>query len=175
MAKKTAKQPIRPPAAEAAVKPPVTIKPADPLKPTAPVAVAKPLPGPITPPAPKPAAPSPMPPKPLAPAPATASPKPAALGKPAASVSVGQVMTAFTLEAPEAKQVLLGGDFNNWNPDRTPLRRKEGGRWEAAVPLRPGRYQYKFVADGQWLHDPKALENVPNEHGSLNSVREVRA
>jgi len=42
------------------------------------------------------------------------------------------------------------------------------------IAVRPGRYQYKFVADGQWLHDPKAQENVPDPHGSLNSVIEVR-
>ena len=51
---------------------------------------------------------------------------------------------------------------------------KEGGRWEATLALRPGRYQYKFFADGRWIHDPAAQENVPNEHGSLNSVVNVR-
>lgn len=52
---------------------------------------------------------------------------------------------------------------------------KEGGRWETTLSLRPGKYQYKFVADGQWIHDPNARENVPNAHGSLNSVVEVRS
>jgi 1,4-alpha-glucan branching enzyme len=80
----------------------------------------------------------------------------------------------FALKKPEAKHVSLCGDFNDWSPERTPMIRKEGGQWEVAVTLRPGKYQYKFVADDQWLVDPSALENVPNPHGSLNSVREVR-
>ena len=33
---------------------------------------------------------------------------------------------------------------------------------------------YKFVVDGNWTHDPNARENVANEHGSLNSVTEIR-
>jgi hypothetical protein len=49
------------------------------------------------------------------------------------------------------------------------------GQWETTVPLAPGRYQYKFLADGEWLLDPAAQQNVPNEYGSLNSVVEVRA
>jgi 1,4-alpha-glucan branching enzyme len=52
--------------------------------------------------------------------------------------------------------------------------RKDGGQWEVSMQLKPGKYQYKFVADDQWLVDPKASENVPNSHGSQNSVREVK-
>jgi len=47
------------------------------------------------------------------------------------------------------------------------------GHWEAAFALQPGRYRYKFVVDGEWLHDPHAQENEPNEHGSLNSVLQI--
>ncbi len=54
------------------------------------------------------------------------------------------------------------------------MKRKEGGRWETVLALAPGRYEYKFVVDDEWIHDPNARENVPNEEGSLNSVMEVR-
>lgn len=77
--------------------------------------------------------------------------------------------------APEAKQVSVCGDFNDWDPDATPLKPAKDGHWETKLILRPGRYLYKFVADGEWLHDPNAPENVANEHGSLNSVLEVWA
>jgi hypothetical protein len=85
------------------------------------------------------------------------------------------VSVTFVMEAPHAKQVSLCGEFNNWSPDATPMKRQEGGRWIAILALPPGLYQYKFVCDGQWLHDPKARMNVPNEHRSLNSVVEVRS
>jgi hypothetical protein len=49
-------------------------------------------------------------------------------------------------------------------------------RFLRAVPaLYLGLYQYKFIVDEDWIVDPAAQKNVPNEHGSLNSVVEVRA
>jgi hypothetical protein len=86
----------------------------------------------------------------------------------------GQTANAtFVLHAPQAKHVSVSGDFNKWSPDAAPMKRRSDGRWETALLLRPGRYQYKFVADGQWLHDPNARESVPNVHGSLNSVIDI--
>jgi 1,4-alpha-glucan branching enzyme len=54
------------------------------------------------------------------------------------------------------------------------MKRQADGHWEASLALPPGRYQYKFVVDGQWLPDPNAHELIPNDFGSLNSVMEVR-
>jgi len=73
---------------------------------------------------------------------------------------------------------MFGDDGNalpviHWSPDATPLKQQHAGRWQTPLALEPGRHQYKFVADGQWLHDPLARENVSNGHGSLNSVVEV--
>jgi 1,4-alpha-glucan branching enzyme len=81
----------------------------------------------------------------------------------------------FTLDRPEAQIVYLSGDFNEWSPRSLRMfRRGASGPWERRVPLEPGRYQYKFMVDGEWIHDPAARENTPNLHGSLNSVIEVR-
>ncbi|MGO8930021.1 MAG: glycogen-binding domain-containing protein [Limisphaerales bacterium] len=82
---------------------------------------------------------------------------------------------SFALLEPDAKQVALCGEFNGWSPDATPMNWKAGGRWETVLALAPGRYQYKLIVDGEWIVDPAAQKNVPNEHGSLNSVIEVRA
>lgn len=101
--------------------------------------------------------------------------EPAASPAPAKTTASHQTIgVTFCLVDPQAKQVSVCGDFNDWRPNVTPLTRKADGRWEATLPLRPGRYQYKFLADDRWLHDPRAQENVPNPHGSLNSVIEVR-
>jgi hypothetical protein len=40
--------------------------------------------------------------------------------------------------------------------------------------LGPGRYQYKFLVDGEWIVDPAASQNVANAFGTLNSVLEVK-
>ena len=89
---------------------------------------------------------------------------------PSAPVSVN---VSFALFKPEAGRVSLCGEFNGWSSEAAPMERRENGRWEKTLSLRPGKYQYKFVADGQWLTDPAARENVPNGQGSLNSVMEV--
>jgi 1,4-alpha-glucan branching enzyme len=53
------------------------------------------------------------------------------------------------------------------------IQRPDNGRWEKRITLSPGRYQYKFLVDGKWIHDPVARANVPNDLGTLNSVLEV--
>jgi hypothetical protein len=84
------------------------------------------------------------------------------------------VNASFSLFDPDAKRVSLCGDFNGWAPDATPLKWREGGHWETTVALPPGRHEYKFLADGRWMPNPLARENVWNRHGTLNSVIEVR-
>jgi 1,4-alpha-glucan branching enzyme len=82
----------------------------------------------------------------------------------------------FTLEQPQARSVYLCGDFNYWSPRSLRMfRRGSSGPWVRRVALEPGRYQYKFMVDGEWIHDPEARENMPNVYGSLNSIIEVRA
>ncbi len=75
----------------------------------------------------------------------------------------------FTFKQPEAKNVSLAGTFNGWDPRRTPLRKGAAG-WKTTVWLPPGRYEYRFVVDGEWMSDPACKEPVPNDFGSTNSV-----
>ena len=82
---------------------------------------------------------------------------------------------AFVLNHPGAESVYLCGDFNEWFPAGLPMiSRAEGHLWEKRLLLRPGRYEYKFIVDGVWMHNPDAGQNVPNAFGSMNSVVEVR-
>ena len=82
---------------------------------------------------------------------------------------------AFVLSSPEAEEVYLCGDFNEWVPHGLPMiRHGEERWWEKRLMLAPGRYEYKFIVNGVWIHNPDAPENVPNAYGSLNSVMEVQ-
>ncbi|HUA39909.1 MAG TPA: glycogen-binding domain-containing protein [Candidatus Sulfopaludibacter sp.] len=82
---------------------------------------------------------------------------------------------AFILNSPAAESVYLCGDFNEWSPTGLPMiERVEGRLWEKRLMLAPGRYEYKFIVDGVWTHNPAAGKNVPNVYGSLNSVMKVR-
>ncbi len=81
----------------------------------------------------------------------------------------------FLAKFPEAKKVAVAGDFNNWSPDSTLMKRVEGfdGDWELLLPLEKGRYQYRYVVDGVWQHDPYNNYVESNPFGELNSVVEV--
>jgi len=73
----------------------------------------------------------------------------------------------------EARTVYLVGDFNDWDPTATRMRKARSGGFRATVALPPGTHHYKFVADGVWMHDPRAAEQEMNQFGTLNSVVRV--
>ena len=75
----------------------------------------------------------------------------------------------FSFEAPDANKVVLGGDFNNWNIRAQPMK-NEGGVWKKTVTLEPGRYEYKFLVDGQWRNDPNNTQVCANRFGTHNNV-----
>jgi hypothetical protein len=76
---------------------------------------------------------------------------------------------------PEAKRVCVAGSFNEWQPDKTPLVKMGNGRWVGDLAVKPGKHEYLFVVDGQWLPDPNAKESVENPFGGRNSVLTVSA
>ena len=77
---------------------------------------------------------------------------------------------SLELTKPEAKNVFVAGSFNEWKPEQTPLMRVGDGRWAGDLVVKPGRHEYLFVVDGQWLPDPNAKESVQNPFGGRNSV-----
>jgi Glycogen recognition site of AMP-activated protein kinase len=81
---------------------------------------------------------------------------------------------SLELVRPEAKRVCVAGSFNGWQPDRTPLRPLGNGHWVGDLTVKPGRHEYLFVVDGQWVPDPNATETVRNPFGGRNSVLTVR-
>ncbi len=78
----------------------------------------------------------------------------------------------FVLVAPRATRVSLVGDFNDWDPTRTPMDRTGSeALWTAVVPLAPGRYHYAFFVDGsRWLADPSAPVARDEDYGAPSSV-----
>ncbi len=87
----------------------------------------------------------------------------------------------FRYEAPSARYVNLAGNFNTWcgtegtgRFDMTidPMSDEDGdGIWTIVKPLRPGRYQYKFVIDHgvRWELDPNNPD-TDQEGGFTNSL-----
>ena len=76
----------------------------------------------------------------------------------------------FVLVAPQAASVSLVGDFNDWDPARSPMQTAHGV-WATVVPLAPGRYRYAFLVNGsEWRADPGAPAARDDEFGTPSSV-----
>jgi len=76
----------------------------------------------------------------------------------------------FVLEMPQAEQVILMGDFNEWDPKTHPMRKDKNGVWRKIVMIFPGSYEYRFWVDGEWYNDPHNTLTCPNCFGSENNV-----
>lgn len=81
----------------------------------------------------------------------------------------GEVVV-FRSRHPDAAEVQLAGDFNDWMPHTTPMHRGGNGEFEARLRLPKGRYRYRLVVDGRWSHDQANPNMERNEYGELNSV-----
>jgi len=75
--------------------------------------------------------------------------------------------------APAAEEVCVAGTFNNWSADSAPLKPARDGNWSIQLNLKAGRYEYRFVVDGEWQDDPGAAESVPNPYGGRNAVLKI--
>lgn len=100
--------------------------------------------------------------------------KPAAK-PPVAASSADKKVVSFELMAPNAKEVVVTGDFTSWSSTGIAMKKGSNGNWKTAVNLKPGKYEYKFVVDGQWWNDPNNKATVTNSFGSLNSQKIVNA
>ena len=83
-----------------------------------------------------------------------------------------------TFQLPAAAGARAGcvcGDFNDWTPGATPLRRRKDGSLATAVSLEAGRsYRYRYLLDdGRWENDWAADAYVANDFGSEDSLIHV--
>ena len=85
----------------------------------------------------------------------------------------GSCVCHFELQHSNAGKVCIAGSFNDWRPDATPMVGLGTGRWVKELTLPPGRHEYRFVVDGEWVDDPNAKEATPNPHGGVNAVLTV--
>ncbi len=69
----------------------------------------------------------------------------------------------------DAKEVLLAGSFTSWQYGAVPMTKTDSG-WLAQVKLAAGKYQYKFIADGDWSTDPDNKQDENDGRGNVNSV-----
>ena len=76
-------------------------------------------------------------------------------------------------EAQNAKSVHIVGEFNNWNKQKTPMKRLKNGAFTLTLDLEPKRqYQFRYLIDQHiWANDAAADHYAPTEFaGTDNSV-----
>lgn len=76
----------------------------------------------------------------------------------------------FIFESTEARKIFLSVDFNNWSLKTHPMINDGVGRWKRTMMIPLGKYEYKFLADGKWVEDPRNDQTCPNIFGTYNSV-----
>ena len=65
------------------------------------------------------------------------------------------------------------GEFNNWSPSATPMKRLKNGAFSTTLELKKGRsYQFRYLlGQSHWDNDPDADDYFPTPFGdSHNSV-----
>jgi hypothetical protein len=79
------------------------------------------------------------------------------------------IATFFLPSNKSAKNVYLSGSFNSWSTMQTPMQRVDSG-WIVRMKLIPGKYTYKYIADGRWHTDPNNFIRENDTQGGYNSV-----
>ena len=72
----------------------------------------------------------------------------------------------------DAETAALCGEFNEWDPAASPMKRLKDGSFSVTVSLEVDRsYHFRYRLDSErWENDWEADAYEPNEHGSDDSV-----
>jgi 1,4-alpha-glucan branching enzyme len=75
-------------------------------------------------------------------------------------------------EAIQAESVQLVGDFNDWNPVDTAMKKQKDGRFTITLDLDQGReYQFRYLVNSsEWHNEWAADKYVSNPFNGDNSV-----
>jgi 1,4-alpha-glucan branching enzyme len=87
-------------------------------------------------------------------------------------VTVKGNLVEFNFFRPQAQQVHLVGDFNQWRKEHLPMSRQSDGYWRTRLHLPSGEFLFRYCTDGEWFTDYGAF-GVQDGHMGLNSVVRV--
>jgi len=74
--------------------------------------------------------------------------------------------------APDAQNVTIAGDFNNWDATAAPMTRLKNGDFKITLNLDAGReFRFRYLIDGiRWENDWNADRYARNDYGADDSV-----
>lgn len=78
----------------------------------------------------------------------------------------------FTVPAEEAKEVAVVGDFNNWSPEGSDLKKLKNGSFKGTFELpKESTYEFKYLIDGDYVNETEADGYQWNDYaGTENAV-----
>ncbi|MGL4524059.1 MAG: hypothetical protein ACRCVN_00865 [Spirochaetia bacterium] len=79
----------------------------------------------------------------------------------------------FLLRGQAGVYSFILGNFNQWDPFMTPMKEISPGLYKVTLRLRPGRYYYNFLFNGQRIRDPNNFFQGMGSGGELVSVLDV--
>lgn len=81
----------------------------------------------------------------------------------------------FSVPAEDAKKVAVVGDFNNWSPKGSALKKLKNGTFKGTFDLpKEKTYEFKYIVDGNFINEAEADRYQWNEFaGAENSVLEL--
>ncbi len=81
----------------------------------------------------------------------------------------------FTVPAEDAKKVAVVGDFNNWNPKGSLLKKLKNGTFKGTFDLpSESSYEFRYLVDGAYVNDEAADRYQWNDFaGAENEVIEI--
>ncbi len=81
----------------------------------------------------------------------------------------------FTVPADGAETVAVVGDFNNWNPKGSALKKLKNGTFKGTFELpKENTYEFRYLIDGNFENDAEADRFQWNDYaGTENAVLEV--
>lgn len=81
----------------------------------------------------------------------------------------------FTVPAEEAKKVAVVGDFNNWNPKGSLLKKLKNGTFKGTFDLPSEQvFEFRYLIDGAYVNEEAADRYQWNEFaGAENAVLEL--
>lgn len=81
----------------------------------------------------------------------------------------------FSVPAEDASKVAVVGDFNNWDPKGSSLKKLKNGTFKGTFNLpKDNTYEFKYLVDGNYVNDSEADRYQWNDYaGAENGVLEV--
>ncbi|QLE01743.1 isoamylase early set domain-containing protein [Galbibacter sp. BG1] len=81
----------------------------------------------------------------------------------------------FTVPAENAENVLVVGDFNEWNPEMAALKKLKNGNFKGTFEVpKDESYEFRYIIDGSYTNEEEADDFRWNDYaGAENAVLSV--